>query len=109
MNYQIVGVLIISYFATKLVISPSSKKKGREMKVSRSFSIFNFQFLHILLPTLNLQSLDSYCAECLDESRDKSCVGDERDVVIDGAATDAVAVGMFALGVVLRNDDDDVK
>lgn len=68
-----------------------------------------FQFLHILLPTLDLQSIDSYCAEYLNECGGKAGVGNEWDVVIDGAATDAVAVGMFALGVVLRNDDDDVK
>ena len=31
------------------------------------FLIFNSQPLHILLPTLNLQPIDSYRTECLDE------------------------------------------
>ena len=44
------------------------------------YIIAKWQPLHILLPTLDLQSLDSYCAECLDESGGEAGVGDERDV-----------------------------
>ena len=62
-------------------------------------SLKPLQKLTILLPTLHLQPLQPHCAERLDESRGEPCVGDERDVVIDGTATDAVAVGEFALGV----------
>jgi hypothetical protein len=42
MNYQIVGVLIISYFATKSVISPSSKKKGEKTSFLAPFQFSTF-------------------------------------------------------------------
>jgi len=44
MNYQIVGVLIISYFATKLVISQKHQKKGEKTSFLAPFQFSTFNF-----------------------------------------------------------------
>ena len=58
------------------------------------------------LPALHCQWLVLILAECFDECLGEADIGHERNVVVDGAATYAVAIGELALGTVLRNVDD---
>lgn len=60
---------------------------------SRSVSVF--------LPGGDADGVDGTGDEGFDEGEGQTGVGEEGDVVVDGVASDAVAVGELALGVVL--------
>ena len=57
----------------------------------------SFSLSVIFLPRLDLQVFHTLLAEGFDEGRGEAGVGDERNVVVDGTTTDAVAVGELAL------------
>ena len=63
----------------------------------------------ILLPALNLDVILLQGGEGLDEGFGQTYIRHQRNVVVDGATTDAVAVGQLTLGVVLRHIDDEVE
>ena len=65
--------------------------------------------LFILLPALDLQVILRECAESLDEGRCQASIGHQWNVVVDGATTDSVTISQLALGMILRNVDDEVE
>ena len=65
--------------------------------------------LLVLLPALNLKLILAHCAECLDEGGSQTGIGEQRNVVVDGATTDSVTIGQLTLGVILRDVDDEVE
>lgn len=56
--------------------------------------------LLVFLPALDLKIFQFRLAEGFDEGFCETCVRHQRDVMIDGATTDAVAVGQFSFAVV---------
>lgn len=74
--------------------------------LSSHLPIVNYQLIIILLPALHLDVLQFQVAECLDEGLGQTGIGHQRNVVIDGTTTDAVAVGQLTFRVVLRYVDD---
>lgn len=63
----------------------------------------------IFLPALDLDVFELHCAERFDEGLCEARVGEQGDVVVDCSAADLVAVGEFALRVVLGHVDDEVE
>lgn len=47
----------------------------------------------VLVPALDLDVVDGHCAEGTDEGGGQTCVGDKRNVEVDGSAAYIVAVG----------------
>jgi len=65
--------------------------------------------LYVFLPALDLEVFEFLLGEGFDEGLGKTCVGHQRDVVVDGCTTYLVAVGQFALGLILRHIDDEFE
>lgn len=59
----------------------------------------------IFLPRCDADAVDRACHECFDEREREAGVGEQGCVVVNGMAAYAVAVGEFALGVVLGDVD----
>lgn len=63
----------------------------------------------VFLPTLDLDVFKSEGSEGFNEGFCQTHIGHQGDVVVDGAATNAITIGQFALGVVLGNVDNQVE
>ena len=59
--------------------------------------------------TLDLDVFHLQGAEGLDEGFGQTDVGHQRNVMVDGTTADAVTIGELAVGVILRNVDDEVE
>ena len=47
--------------------------------------------LLVLLPALDLKLVLAQCAECLDEDGSQTGIGEQGNVVVDGATTDSIS------------------
>ena len=87
------------YFSTNI---------GRFYLSSNSSTPQLLNSLQVFPPAFDLQLLGAEQAERVDEGAGKAGVGDERDVVVDGIASDGVVVEQLGLGVVLGDVDHQV-
>ena len=70
---------------------------------------FVFGSCIVFLPALDLDVFELEGTERLDESLGKAGIGDQWDIVVDSVTTDVIAIGQLALGLVLRDVDDEIE